>query len=109
MTMFFNKLYPMNKLYHNHSEMDALYEVRALLMSMCDFSRVNRPEPDTVLKIMEEIMLRNSISTNQAIRIPVATNSAPIAPVATNYAPRIPVVASRAPVTPRKKQTSKKM
>ena len=109
MTMFFNKLYPMNKPYHNHSEMDALYEVRALLMSMCDFARVARPEPDTIVKIMEEIMLRNSISTNQEVRIPVATNYAPIAPIATNSVPRIPVAASRAPVTPRKKQTSKKV
>lgn len=103
MTMFFSKLYPMNKPYHNHSEMDALYEVRALLMSMCNFARVARPEPETVLKIMEEIMQRNSVSMNQAIHTPVAANYTPSIPVAANHMTRVPTVAIRAARTPRKK------
>lgn len=107
MTMFFSKLYPMNKPYHNRSEMDALYEVRTLLMSMCDFARVARPEPETVLKIMEEIMQRNSVSMNQVIHTPVAANYTPSTPVAANHMTRVPTVASRAPVTPRKKLLKK--
>ena len=103
MTMFFSKLYPMNKPYHNRSEMDALYEMRALLMSMCDFARVARPEPDTIVKIMEDIMLRNSVSMNQAIRIPVAANYKSSIPVVANHMTRVPTVAIRAARTPRKK------
>jgi len=74
-----------------------------LLMSMCDFARVARPEPETVLKIMEEIMQRNSVSMNQVIRIPVAANRAPSILDAANHMTRVPTVAIRAARTPRKK------
>lgn len=59
MTSFFSELYFMNEpIYKNKSEKVAYHEMRRLLMSMCDFSIENRPPPDNVLTMMEQIMTK---------------------------------------------------
>jgi hypothetical protein len=64
MTMFFSALYPMNN--HNqfinrkNNSLDpvhkAFYDMRVLLIQMCQFSIKDRPEPDTVFTKMGTIV-----------------------------------------------------
>jgi len=82
MNMFFNKLYPTNnpeRTLHrenvsnqeiiesfrtmceddiSESQIVAFYDMRVLLITMCDFSRKNRPEPDNVFEEMGQIMYK---------------------------------------------------
>ena len=55
MTMFFSALYPMNNMPINPVD-KAFYDMRVLLIQMCQFSIKDRPDPDTVLTRMDEIV-----------------------------------------------------